>query len=132
MADETVHSVYDYWDGPRTGAADFNGAPHWYQAVFDDAADEWSDVFDLTPLSHVAFEAEMQAHRVFQDWKAKFEAGLVGAESHPQTVRDPETVRLRALVKSELGSVPVAARMTGRFTFDREANRYVVEWSSES
>lgn len=130
MTKEIVHSVYDYWDGPQAGAADFHGSPHWYQAVFDKTADEWSGEFDLTPLSPAALDAEKNANRLFQAWNARFKAGLVGPETHPKTAQDPESMRLRAIVERELRGVPVAARMKGRFEFDRVANSYVVEWIS--
>jgi hypothetical protein len=129
LTKEIVHSVYDYWDRPQAGAANFDGSPHWYEAVFDKTMDEWSGEFDLTPLTPAALDAEIKADGLFQAWNAKFKAGLVGPESHPKTARDPESMRLRAVVDDELRGVPVAARMKGRFEFDRDASSYVVEWT---
>ena len=32
---EHVHTVLDYYDGPRKGVADFDGQPHLYDCIFD-------------------------------------------------------------------------------------------------
>src|SRR5262245_43698315 len=33
---EAVHTIDDWYDGPRGGVADFRGAPHYYRTVFLD------------------------------------------------------------------------------------------------
>ena len=48
---ETVHVVHDYWDGPRSGVAEYGGRPHWFENIFDEQQDDYSDLFWLTPLS---------------------------------------------------------------------------------
>jgi hypothetical protein len=40
VAFERVHTVSDYFDGPREGLADYCGTPHRYKSVWDKAADE--------------------------------------------------------------------------------------------
>jgi len=32
---ELVHVIYDYWDQPRSGVADYHGEPHWFESIFD-------------------------------------------------------------------------------------------------
>ena len=44
---ERVHTVLDYYDGPRKGVADFEGQPHLYECIFDDANDNYSDSFQF-------------------------------------------------------------------------------------
>ena len=49
---EPVHSVDEYYDGPREGMADFGGHPHRYRSMYLDGA-EWDpddDRFELTPV----------------------------------------------------------------------------------
>ena len=55
---EVVHLVDDYYDGPRTGVADFGGSPHRFRNlgwVSPDGPDEpWDsleDRFELTPVA---------------------------------------------------------------------------------
>jgi hypothetical protein len=49
---EAVHSVDEYYDGPRTGIADYHGRPHVYRSVYLDHV-EWNadeDRFELAPV----------------------------------------------------------------------------------
>ncbi len=48
---ETVHNVDDYYDGPREGVADFHGSAHVFQCVWDEAANNWSERFTLSPVA---------------------------------------------------------------------------------
>ena len=47
MAYERVHTVANYFDGPREGLADYQGSPHRYKSEWDEAADDWADPFEL-------------------------------------------------------------------------------------
>jgi hypothetical protein len=40
---ERVHTVTDFWDGPREGIADYGGAPHVYRSVWRREQGEWDD-----------------------------------------------------------------------------------------
>jgi hypothetical protein len=53
---EEVFTVMDYYDGPRKGFANFRGQPHFYDCIFDDDKDEYSDLYHLTPISQRVFE----------------------------------------------------------------------------
>jgi hypothetical protein len=64
---EPVHSVGEYYDGPRTGVADFHGVRHFFRSVGWPAGAEWDsedDRFELTPetggptvIAHGTFRA---------------------------------------------------------------------------
>jgi hypothetical protein len=47
VAYERVHTVANYFDGPREGLADYQGSPHRYKNEWDEAADDWADPFEL-------------------------------------------------------------------------------------
>ena len=47
---EAVFTITDYHDGPRKGIANYHGQPHFYECIFDDAKDDYSELFWLTPL----------------------------------------------------------------------------------
>ena len=57
---EKVYTISDYWDQPRSGAADFKGQPHSYECVFDEAEDDWSKVFILKPLDVETLKLAME------------------------------------------------------------------------
>ncbi len=48
---ESVLTVHDYYDGPVLGLAQFEGAPHIYARLFDSAAEEWTDAYQLQPIA---------------------------------------------------------------------------------
>jgi hypothetical protein len=49
---EPVHSVADYYDGPRMGVADFQGVRHHFRSLVWPPNEHWDsedDRFELTP-----------------------------------------------------------------------------------
>ena len=80
---ETVHTVTDYWDGPRRGIADYCGMPHLYESTFDEAADTYSDTFHLSPVSESLFQLALEDWEIWLRWEAAFHRGEAGRDSHP-------------------------------------------------
>jgi hypothetical protein len=58
---EVVHTVDDYYDGPRGGIANFHGAPYVFRSVFDYAKDDWDEEFLLKPIDDETFRLAMPA-----------------------------------------------------------------------
>jgi hypothetical protein len=61
---ERIYSITDFWDGPRAGAADYSGTPHFFRSVWRAHEDDWDlDRFFLHPISpeEAAWEAESWA-----------------------------------------------------------------------
>jgi hypothetical protein len=69
---DVVHTVRDWYDGPRSGSAQYQDAPYWYRSVYLDA-DEWNeeeDRFELTPLSEEALAWDRERSEIFRRWDA--------------------------------------------------------------
>lgn len=47
---EKVHSVWDFYDGPRTGIADYNGSPHYFACTWDVVSDDYGESYSLSPI----------------------------------------------------------------------------------
>lgn len=47
---EKVITISEWWDGPLRGLAYYNGDVCIYERFFDEAEDEWSDDYYLTPI----------------------------------------------------------------------------------
>ena len=60
---EAVFTVRVYYDGPRSGIANYQGKPHFYDCIFDEAKDDYSDEYWLTPIDSATFELAME------DWE---------------------------------------------------------------
>lgn len=48
---EKVIKSTDWWDGPKQGLAYYNGQVCIYERVFDDELDDYTDEYDLVPIS---------------------------------------------------------------------------------
>jgi len=96
---DTVHTVDDYWDGPREGISSFGGKPHAYRCMFDEAADEWSDRFRLIPIGPAALEAALEAWSIWCRWASADRAGLAPKGSHPAMPHERDRyLELKSLV----------------------------------
>ena len=113
---ETVHTVTDYWDGPRQGIANFQGSPHFYDCIFDSVKDDYSDLYRLTPLDESIFRLAMEAWGIWKRWEFAFHSGKATIETHPAL---PEDVarhnELEQILAKELQSSPDAIVRHGTF-----------------
>ena len=72
---EPVHTVHDYWDAPISGTADFGGAPHAFQRIFDEAEDEWSDECWVGPITAEQLRLVQENEAMFRRWRQAHDAG---------------------------------------------------------
>ena len=80
---ERVHTVDDYYDGPLTGIADFDGKPHRYTREFDEAADAHTDIFRLVAVSEPIFKLSIEKAHIFDRWREAYQGGTTSIEAHP-------------------------------------------------
>ena len=74
---EPVHTVLDYYDGPLNGVADFQGAPHFYRALFSETDDEWDDRFELSPLAQDTFALALEDWAIWKRFERQYRGGEV-------------------------------------------------------
>jgi hypothetical protein len=119
MSDETaiewevVYTVHDYFDGPRNGIADYNGAPHAYKCEWDDTNDDWSRVFRLSPINDEQFSAVKEGWSIWLRYQKDFHANaLQTGDTHPALAVDRERhEQLRDIVEAALEVVKTGAVM---------------------
>lgn len=80
---ELVFTVDEYYDGPRTGVANFHGEPHFYDCIFDEHRSDYSNLFRLTPIDSQTFELALAAWRIWRNWEIAYHKQEVKWESHP-------------------------------------------------
>ena len=74
---ETVYTVDEYYDGPRSGIADFGGVPHFYRSVYLDTV-HWNpdeDRFELSPVTAAVRDMAVEAYKLWQRWQSASFAG---------------------------------------------------------
>ena len=74
---ELVYFVLGYWDQPRDGIADFRGTLHRFACSFDEALDEYPEIYLLRPIGREALLLELEAHQLY------FRHGPCPEMSHP-------------------------------------------------
>jgi len=80
---DLVFTIEDYYDGPRKGVANLLGKPHFYDCVFDENNDEYSDLYQLTPIDQHKFQLALEAWKIWRKWELAYHTGKVKLESHP-------------------------------------------------
>jgi hypothetical protein len=120
---DRVHTVCEWYDGPRTGAADYGGAKYWYRSLYLDN-EKWNpdeDRFELTPLTPEAFNWEIERQAIFRRWDAARQAGTIvwrdGDEESFGAFPD-EMARYRALnrsIEAYLADHPARLLVRGSF-----------------
>lgn len=114
---EAVFTVGDYYDGPRSGVANFHGMPHFYECIFDQVGDNYSNSYLLIALSQEAFNAAIENWQIFLRWRAAFDLGKASRETHPTLPEDRNRYEeTKQLVDQALASGRgKATRVTGEF-----------------
>jgi len=83
MRYERVHTVWDFYDGVRTGTADLNGAPHYFASLFDENEDDYSSNFRLYPVGPEFMQRAIRYSDIFLAWQRKFRNGEADVKTHP-------------------------------------------------
>jgi hypothetical protein len=126
MAYERVHIVWDYYDCPREGIADFQGRPHLYKCQFSKADDDWTDLYWLMQIDEETFALAKERNEIFVRWKAEFRRGTVTLDTHPaRPLERTRYERLQSILGERLNLKPENS-VTKRALFDRGFER--VEW----
>jgi hypothetical protein len=136
---EIVHTVTDYYDGPRGGIADYFGKPHLYSCVWDESADDWSDVFLLQPVDDETFLLAMEDWAIWSRWEQAFHSGETAHATHPALPDErARHDQLSVILTPRLQVDPKrAVRVKGKFEARTQAqpgitssSELVVIWSS--
>lgn len=100
---ERVHTMTDYYDGPRGGIADYDGIPHIYESMWGDTADNYADVFRLSPVAPDVFALALEDWQIWSRWETAFHQGNTTHKTHPALPNDrPRHKELERLLKDKL------------------------------
>ena len=114
---ERVHTMTDYYDGPRRGIADFDGRPHLYESKWDDFGDEYAFTFRLSPVEPRLFELALESWAIWRRWETAFHGGKTTQDTHPALPEDrPRHEELERVLVADLKiDARQAVRATGEF-----------------
>jgi len=107
---ETGYVIDDWYDGPRTGFANYLGTPHFYRSLHLDLEDyknyaSEEDRFELTPVLHQAVEWAAEDHQLWQKWAEARRAGTLATDGNNIRILSEDRVRhqeLQSLIEQHL------------------------------
>ena len=83
MIFEPVLMIWDIYDGPRTGLAEYKGQPHYFDCLWHDPNDDYSEKFALSPVDESFLQSAKTQWKIYREWELKFHSGVVPLETHP-------------------------------------------------
>lgn len=73
---ERVFTMTEYYDGPRSGIANFGGRPHAYDSAY-------GDQYELRAVDDDTFRMAVEDWGIWLRWEDAFYAGTATQDSHP-------------------------------------------------
>ena len=124
---EHVYVENEWYDGPRAGVANIQGKPHRFVSQFDEAEDEYLGTFLVWPIGEPELALEQEQWRIFASWNGDYEAGKVGAESHPgHPGTNKRWDEIHSLLQASRESVPSnAVRAKAHLVHAERSQRYL-------
>ena len=109
---EAVFTVTEYYDGPLQGIANYHGSPHFYDCIFDEAQDEYSQLFRITPVDSATFDLAMEAWEIWRRWELAFQTGKTPDSTHPALPQDAgRSAELKRTLERVLVTDPQRSRV---------------------
>jgi len=85
---EIVHTLTDWYDGPRRGIADYHGQPCLLESEWQDGENLDAATFLLMPIDAETFALALEDWAIWRRWETAFHQGNATQESHPALPED--------------------------------------------
>ena len=127
---EVVHTLTDWYDGPRRGVADFQGLPHVFESESSDGNDLDVDTFLLMPIDSTTFSLTLEDWKIWRRWETAFHQGTATRKTHPALPEDRERhEELERLLERRLQIDPAnAIRQKAEFRLRNDPEWSGVGW----
>ena len=133
MALERLHVTLVFWDGPRSGIADFQGTPHHFECELDATGNEYAETYVMTQAADELVVLAREHETIREDWWRAYQSGEASAQSNPQRLgQNPRLAELEKLIEARIAAAPAPSfRVRGAFHAFPNApvgEVYKVEW----
>ena len=113
---EAVHSVWDYYDGPRSGIAAVGGELCHFSCEWDEAADDWAEHFALRRLNAELLILADEREMIWRAWDGAFHRGEVASSTHPGLPgQNARYAALTAKLDDIIASIPCSGMARATF-----------------
>lgn len=107
---EVVHTLTDWYDGPRRGIADYNGQPHLFESAYRDGVGADEGLFLLMPIDPETFSLALEDWDIWRRWETAFLQKRATQETHPALPEDRDRHKeLEWLLEGRLAIDPAKA-----------------------
>ena len=107
MTFETVHCIWDYFDAPRSGIANYGGRPHHFASEWDERADWWKDTYSLALIDPETMQLASEQWAIWRRFAISLKAGEATLASHPRLPGvNPDFVALSARIDQRIAAIP--------------------------
>ena len=114
---DRVYMVWDFYDGVRSGIADYEGRPHYFECPFDAEAQDFAETYDLYPICDETLELAQEQWAIYRAWELSFHSGKALHESHPgHGGVDSRYDELESRIQGSIKVQPMSASASGTFT----------------
>lgn len=79
---------YDWYDGPRTGVANYNNMPHFFESQWKDLSSQEEDIYKVSPIGEGLTELAKEAWEIWKRWDIAYHKGHVDKDTHPYLPED--------------------------------------------
>jgi hypothetical protein len=69
---ERVYTVWNYFDGPREGIADYRGQPHHDLCEWNNERDDYGDAFTLCRVDSETMDLVVEQWKIWRTWETAF------------------------------------------------------------
>ena len=118
-----VYVELEWWDGPRAGIVDIDGAPHYFERDEDESWERLDEYF-VWPADAGVVALEREAWAIFVRWNQRYETAPTSAGPHPGEGRvNARYDELAALLAPYHRAPAAARRLLAEWRFD-DGQRY--------
>jgi hypothetical protein len=128
---DKVHTVFDFWDCPRSGIASFNGKFHKFECVFDEKNDEYSNIYRLKELCNetlILFNKEKELKKKWDNKIYKSNEDKASFPILPEDKDEYELIKNELEIKLKINESNSFKQIARFHVIDEFLKSYNVEW----
>ena len=111
-----VLTVWDYYDGPRSGIAEYEGRLHYYESEWDEAKNNYAQTFRLSPVDEETVDLALKQWRIWRQWELAFHRGETEQSTDPALPgQDSTYAQVESEIEARIRSLTGFIRAFGEF-----------------
>ena len=118
---EIVYTIEDFYDCPREGIAEYQGKAVYYKCIFDEEAEDWSEIYELRELQEESLTKIFAEEGNWRDWSHNPRKKMLQAAGRGVEFQKSFTLEAGEIIRRKAVFSPFAKGCW---------NGYLVEWKA--